>query len=250
MVLQPVWTEETYVKSFETDFRQGWKLSAFFQWMQEAATRHASHLGFDYVDMFAKDQTWVLSRMKIQFLTLPRLREMVQIQTWPKGIQQKLFFMRDFKITRPDGSVYALATSAWLLINVKERRMLLPQALEGELPRNEGRHALDEPLEKISLPGDAREAYSLTAGYSAVDMMGHVNNARYIDWLADCFSIDTYRQKQMDWLQINYSTEVRPGESVTLAVKEDPANPNLVYIQGNNQTTGTRAFEAAACWKA
>ena len=172
--IKTIWTEQVNIRSHETDFKELWKPASFFQAMQEAATHHASHFGFDYETMQARETIWILSRVKVKFFEFPRLGDQVTIRTWPKGLQQKVFFMRDFRLENPEGRTYAVATSAWVLINPKARRMLLPQALQGKVPDNNGLSALDETLEKIEVPDDLTEKMNVVAGYSSVDLMGHV----------------------------------------------------------------------------
>lgn len=248
MTISTIWKTETQVKTYQTDFLQQWKPAHFFQAMQEAAANHASHLGFDYRDMLANDKVWILSRMKIRFNKMPTVGQKVFIETWPKGIQQKVFFMRDFFFTGEDGQQFAAATSAWLLISPTARRMLLPHSLNGSLPDNNGRFALDETLDRISPAQDLEERLVVEARYSAVDMMGHVNNTRYIEWLCDCFSLEEMGQRGFSWLQINYVNEVRPGERVAISVGPKQPGAEVWVAHGNNLTSGVRAFEAEFAW--
>lgn len=247
MILQTVWKEEVTVKAFETDLQKRWKPSSFFQAMQEAAGNHAEHLGVGFQEMHARDMVWVLSRLKIQFHEFPQLGDKVSIQTWPKGLQQKLFFMRDFSFTHRDGRRFASASSAWLLVNLKARRLLMPNALHKPVPDNNGLAAIHEPLEKLNVPDNLPEKFIAQVGYSSIDLMEHANNARYIDWICDCFSIDDWRQHRLDWLQINYINEIRPGEKISLGLSKTVDHTWLV--NGLNQSTGLRAFEAAVGWK-
>ncbi|RPJ43193.1 MAG: acyl-ACP thioesterase, partial [Chloroflexi bacterium] len=96
---------------------------------------------------------------------------------------------------------------------------------------------------------DLSECFSLRAGYSTVDIMGHVNNARYVEWISDCFSIDEYQARRPAWLQINYLNEVKPGETVTLLRGERGEQPGCWYITGMNQVSGAKAFEAEFLWQ-
>ena len=150
--IKTIWEEEVPVRSFETDFMESWKPACIFQAMQDTASHHASHFGYAFKFMLAKDMILILSRVKVKFFALPVLGDRVVIRTWPKGIQQKVFFMRDFQLMSPEGRQFAVATTAWILVNPKARRMLLPQALPGKIPDNGWLSALDEPLEKIPLP--------------------------------------------------------------------------------------------------
>ncbi len=249
MVLQKIWHEDTYVRSAETDFLSRWKLSGIFAAMVEAAAHHADHLGFGFDDMMAKDMVWVLSRLKIRFFGYPRLEDKIKIQTWPKALQQKVFYMRDYHVLAPGGQLYASATSAYLLINPRLRRIIPPQMVSLELPDNHGLDALDEPLEKIPTAETLEECFVTRAGYSTVDLMGHVNNTRYVDWISDCFSFEEHQSQRLNWLQINYVNEVKPGEPIALLRGAYMDQPGTWYITGNNLASGAKAFEAQAGWE-
>ena len=246
--IKTIWTEDTTVRSADTDFLQRWKLSGFFAGMQEVASHHAAHLGYAFHDMIARDIVWVLSRAKVRFHTFPQMGETVHIQTWPKGLQQKIFFMRDFFITGADGRKLADASLAYVLINTRMRRVLPPSALGGSIPDNNGLSAIDEPLEKIPAVEAMEEALTAQANYSAVDLMEHVNNAHYIDWICDCFTFHQHREQTPKSIQINYINEVRPGEQVRISRGARPDDPNTWYLCGENTATGSKAFDAEFRW--
>ena len=243
-MMQTIWFEETNVKTYETDFQRRWKPACFFQTMQEAAAHHASHLGFDYKEMMLQDRVWILSRVRIRFHAYPEYADAVKIETWPKGLQQRLLFMRDFIITGSAGNLLAEASTAWLLVNPSSRRILPPNALDGSLPDNGGRAALNQPLDKLNPPDDLPQRRVFSAGYSAIDLMGHVNNARYLDWIADAFSLEEHAALPLTELQINYTSEVLPGEEVAILAGPREDDPGQWWAQGVHQSNGTRAFEA------
>lgn len=242
--------EETIrVNGFECDFNRCWKPSAFFQHLTEAASINAAQLGCGFEAMYAQNLFWVHSRMKIQFLGFPRVDDQVTIRTWPKTIQQKLFYVRDFEVLNATGEKLALATSAWLVIDATARRMIPPKALSFDLPSLPDHCGLDEPLEKLGLSGEGDERLRLRAGYSAVDMLGHVNNSRYVEWVCDSFPFEDYRHQQLDWMQINYDHEIRPGEEVALLANPSTDHSAAWTVKGFNRSNQTRAFECALKWK-
>ena len=247
--MQTIWTAETDVKGFATDFQNRWKPASFFQHMQDAAGEHAEHIGVGYEAMWAQNMVWILSRVKIVFIDFPHLKERVIFETWPKGLQQKLFFMRDFSIRAGDGRQLALASTAWLLVNPTARRMLMPSALKGDLHDNNGRYALNEIVDRINPPDGMPERLATRATYSAVDMMGHVNNARYVEWICDCFSQEEFAARRLRWLQINYNNEIRPGESVSIQAAPKAGEENTWLLQGINQAGGAHSFQAAVGWE-
>ncbi len=114
---------------------------------------------------------------------------------------------------------------------------------------------LNENLERLPLPKTMPEARTVRADYSAVDLMGHVNNTRYVEWVMDCFPFEHHRTHRLAWLQVNYNNEVRPEEEIRLSLGQDPGNPGGWYIAGTVfnpvglSGDGTRAFEAALGWQ-
>ena len=248
MDIKPIWHEDISIKFSETDFQQNWKPSAFFSAMQEVGSLHATHLGYDYRDMFAANMSWVLSRAKIKFNAFPKTGQKVTIQTWPKGIHNKLFFMRDFFFLSENGSQLAAATCAFVLIDIKARRVLPWRVLKGELPDNQGLSAIEQFPERLDPPDEITECFSIQTRYSDVDLMGHVNNARYIEWITDCFPMQQYQTHQMEWLQINYLNEIKPGAQISIGSASDEKDSSISYVLGKNLTTSNTAFEAALKW--
>lgn len=243
-----IFEKKERVSGFECDFEGRWKPSAIFQHLTEAASHHADLLGFGFDAMVARNLFWVHSRMKIEFYGFPRVWDEITIRTWPKTIQQKLFFIRDFEMLSASGERLAAATSAWLVINAATRRLVPTQVLNLDLPATPERAGLDEPLEKLGLTQQGEEKLRMKAGYSAVDMLGHVNNSRYVEWICDCFDLDTYRNRRLDWMQINYDHEIRPGETVALLAYNSPDGDGLWTVEGVNLDNQTRAFESALHW--
>ncbi len=241
-----IWTETTAVRTCETDLNGRWKVGCFFQAMQDAATHHAASWGYDFQSLLAAGRVWILSRLRIRFDDFPSEGEAVTIRTWPRGISRRVFFLRDFEFRGP-GGMLAAATSAWVLIDPVSRHLLSPQALERAVPGNDGLTALAGPLEKIHVPAELPERLTVVAGYSAVDTLGHVNNARYVEWACDSIPFDLYRRGRLQWLQVNYLSEVRPGERVSIRSGEAEG---AWRIYGQNLDRDQRAFEALATFRA
>ncbi len=199
--------------------------------------------------MLAQDLYWVHSRMKIRFYSFPRVKDRLTIHTWPKTIQQKLFYIRDFEILDGAGERIVAATSAWLVINAVTRRLVMPSSLNMELPSLPDRVGLAEPLEKLNLTGLEEERLRVRAGYSAVDMLGHVNNSRYVEWICDAVPFELFSTGRLDWLQINYDHEVRPQEEVAVLASPSLRDAGLWEVDGRNLANQSRAFEAALHFK-
>ena len=245
----PTYTETFAVPTYECDANLRWKPSAFLQHMTAAANKHIDLLGEGYQALLDQGLVWVLSRMKFQFLRFPRVEDQITIRTWPKTIQQKLFFIRDYEILSAQGELLTVATSAWLMMNMQTRRLVPPSALRLTLPQNPDRQALAEPLEKLIPPADGEERLRLRAGYSAIDVVGHVNNARYIEWICDAFPTPWHKGHSLETLQINYDREIHPEDEVVVRVASLDGQPGAFALSGQNLTQSSEAFTAAVRWK-
>jgi medium-chain acyl-[acyl-carrier-protein] hydrolase len=242
--------EETIrIDAFECDLNRKWKPASFFQHLTEAAGIHAALLGVGFDAMLEQNLFWVHSRMKIKFFKFPIAGEKVTIRTWPKTIQQKLFFIRDFELLDTAGERLAAATSAWLVINSETRRLVQPQSLTLELPHLTEQIGLPEPLDRLNVSPDGEEKLCLRAGYSAVDLVGHVNNSRYVEWICDAFEMETYNRRTIDWLQINYDHEIRAGEEVSILARPAEEDAATWELEGINRSSSSRAFEAVLHWR-
>jgi acyl-ACP thioesterase len=251
MPVPPIWDETVQTRYTEGDYYRQWKLSSLFVALQEAAANHALHFGLGYDELAPQNLAWILSRLKVRFNTVPTAGEKVMVQTWPKGIQQKLFFMRDFYVLDAKGEIIlAAASSAWLLINKTTRQLFKPASLTAELPDNRAvPPALDEPLERIAINGGLQEAFTVQARTSMLDLMGHVTSSRYLEWVADCFPYTVFQDGALAWLQINFNREVKPGERVAVSYGHAAEDARTWLVQGINLDTGSNAFDAALSFK-
>lgn len=237
------------VSSYQCDFNLHLKPAVLFQYMTEAASGHTEQLGCGFENLHQRNYYWVLSRLKIQFFDFPVFEEKITIHTWAKTVQQKIFFIRDFEVLAASGARLAAATSAWLIIDASTRRMVPTAAARLDLPALPEKQGVNSSLEKIGLRGGGEERLKVKARYSVVDMQGHVNNSRYIEWICDCFPLEQYRTHTLEELQINYNHEILPGEEVALLVNQPQAGEESYTVEGLNRSNGTQAFECSLHWR-
>ena len=250
MDIKPVWTEERIVQPYEGDFQGKLHLSGFLKHMQASASIHAAHLGFSFESLQEKNMAWVLSRIMLRFIRFPLMGDKMLVRTWPKAIERKIMFIRDFELLAEDGSRFAVATTVWLMIDTHSWRLLPIDRLTGTLPDNRHLQAIEEVPDRLTLPESMQENHVVQARSSDIDIMGHVTNSRYADWVANCFDLEMFKERKLDWMQINFIKEVRPGATVSIELAQDAADPRVWMVQGKNRTSGTQAFEAALGWGA
>jgi acyl-ACP thioesterase len=241
--MKSVWQDEMSVKSYEVDFNKRLKLNSLFNHMQEAAYNHACSLGAGYEDLTDAGFYWVLSRVKIELNKYPAWGEKINFETWPKGIN-KLFALRDFEFRDSEGELIGAATTRWLVLDSKNMRPKRIQSLPVELPDNEGRYGINDELGKIDISSEYDFSMDRVVAYGDIDVNMHVNNAKYVEWILDCFTAEHYNESQIKALQLNFLSETKMGDKVVLKRGRDNVNESVYYVEAINHDNNNKVFQA------
>ncbi len=204
------------VKCYEVDSSQRLKPTAFMDMAQEMAYQAAAVMKFGYAELIAKNMAWVLSRMRIHFLTRPHWGDNLTIKTWHRGAFGP-FFVRDFEVLSDDGHRLIEATSSWVVIDIDSRRMAKP---EDVLPSEDTAchdFAIETPAGKVMMPRD-------------------VEPVRYVSWALDCMD---YGEAgiDVDEVEIVFHHEARPGDEIDLYRAE---KEGWTFVEGRRD--GTQVF--------
>jgi acyl-ACP thioesterase len=141
----------------------------------------------------------------------PKLGETITVRSWPRG-WERLFAVRDYDIRDASDTPIVRGRSGWIILDIERRRPLRPQALMDKLPLNEGLDALPGGAGGLEARNGLVKAGERKAAYSDIDYNGHVNNARYIQWIQDIMEPEILERADRMRLDINYLSEIKPGE--------------------------------------
>lgn len=220
--------QEISIPCYNTDAGARLKPAAFMDYAQDIAYWAASELGFGYENLHVHHTAWVLARMHVHFEEPLRWKDNVTLFTWHKGANG-LFYLRDFDLKDTEGSSRITATSSWVVIDERTRRMVRPEDLKDLLdPDLNVDNAIEEPAPKLFAPKAIEPAMQHTVSYSDLDINGHTNNARYVVWAMDCLPPEV-TQKPLKDLYINFIKETISGDAVSLCCSCDA---DAWYVEG------------------
>lgn len=241
--------EATFEKNYtvqvsEIDFKEQLKLSSLFVYLQDMATEHANRIGVGRDVIYAKyGIIWVLNRIRVDVIRYPKFKEEIKIETWPEQ-PEKVEINRNFIVYDKDGNIIAKAFSQWVVIDFNTRRLKRSSTIEEEFPKTEKERPIDCELGKIKPTGNLVLNYKKTVGYSDIDLNEHLNNAKYIDYIMDCFSLEQHKNHSVKSIEVNYLHEALPGETIQLFTGTAGVGDNVVYIEGINENTQKTSFRA------
>ena len=199
--------EKFSVKFHEGDFKGNVKLFTIVDYIQQVAEGHAQILGVDFKSMMDHGLFWVVSRIEITMERYPKVGEDITVETYLGG-REKVFMKSRFKIEDKDGQVIGRALIYYLILDTKTRFPQKPSVCPVDIDINVG-NVIDNKLNKIKMPGEAIETIKRELYYNDIDINNHVNNARYISFIEDFFSLDWHREKNISYMQLNFIKEIK-----------------------------------------
>ncbi len=240
------WEEILRIRPYDVDSNNRLKISSFFNYMQDIAAAHADNLNVGWKALQKEGLFWVLSWIKIEVENYPKFEDNVLIKTWPKG-KHKLYALRDFILSNGKNDIYCKAASAWLLINSKTKRMTDLSNFLANIPYQPNEHAINELPQKISAENSKETVFYKSVDYTDIDLNDHVNNAKYIEYIQNCYTQDFHKRNKIKSLTISFISETKFGGKIEL-------NKNLLgdsehYIEAVNQEHGKPVFQARLKWE-
>jgi acyl-ACP thioesterase len=235
--------QEYTIPCYDTDASGRLKPASFMNLAQEAAGRHAVYLGFGYDDLIVTNTAWILSRVHIRFVDTPMWKDDVVLSTWHKGLN-RLFFVRDFRLTDKEGRTRVEATTSWLVMNLETRRLVRdPQLREGSECLED---VIATPAGKVQMPKDVEPQlmFEHLVAYSDIDVNGHANNAMYMQWAMDAVDYDIASTRPVKEVTINFNHETKAGDVVALyksIIKTEDGR--RVYVEGKVGDTSAFCVE-------
>ncbi len=225
---------------------------ALANYFQEIAGNHAYELGVGMGAMFAKGQTWMLSRIDIEIEDLPREGDEILLRTWPAGTD-RIFALRYIEMYSALGKRLAGALYDYMIVDMEKRRPLRPErlldpAMKADLPApypdlSTGIQHL-EGFAGFSggLSDGWAESFRLNVGNRHIDYNGHVNNAHFINWLCDAIPMEERGSGRLSRLKVDFVSEVKLGEEVAAFWNDDEASGGKLSLLTRGGEVVARGF--------
>ena len=200
--MQP-WLDSYPIHSYEVDKDSRLTIVSIINYFQESAWRNAEALGVGFNDLAANNHFWILSRLYVEIYRYPLWEQTVQLETWPKGIEN-LFALRDFRLKSADGNdLLGAGSSAWLIIDATTQRLQRIDKTFENIPRLP-QSAVEHKLGKIALASTMTPKAQIVAGHTDLDVNNHVNNVSYLNWAVNYLPVDddklTVRSAELNFL--------------------------------------------------
>lgn len=206
------------VRPHEAGYQKTLRPVALLNYLQDAAFGHSLSRGFSAFHLLKKGLTWVLSRYHVRVHRYPGVGEKVRVRTWYPG-PQKPFYLREWEVLGDRGDVLALATSSWLILDIKTMK---PVEDNGLLDGLEQRHvrALEDPFDHLPEIHESPTESRFIVRISDTDMNRHVNHVHYIQWAIESVTQLAPEGRVPLEMEAGYRAEARLGDNVLARANE------------------------------
>ncbi len=235
--------EQIFEKKYEitevlTDGFERLHPAALLYLVQETAGAHCHHLGVE--DEKLGDLFWAVLRYRVEVDRLPRLGETVTLRTWPMPTT-RVAFPRSTVAYDEKGRELFRAISIWVIMDRNTRGMILPAKSGIMVPGVEFGNELPAP--RALAPQGLSSGQTRQVQFLDLDKNGHMNNTRYLDWVADLLPSKFYGAHTPKKVVVCYNQEAREGQEIALKW-ELSAQGELTVDGHRTEESGERIFSA------
>ncbi len=217
------------------------KIPVLMKHFQQIAREDLLTYGITYNMMRDYDQVFVIIKLKIEFKKQISIYDELYLRTVPTKVVGITFY-RDFFITDADGSLCAIASSAWVLMNYKTRHIIKPRDIVAPIPEYPD-EASDIILTRlfpsidslISQKTNVRKVY-----FSNLDENNHFNNTETAAFAIDEISDRIIQGDRISSIEIHFNHESRLGEEIIISTTE---SPTASLLSAKNPVYDAIAFE-------
>ena len=236
--------ERTYIlEATDVNSADRLKNSRLLAIMQEIAGEHSALLGADRSALEERKLFWAVIRHRVQITRLPQSGESIRVCTWPMPTTRTAY-PRATVAYDADGNELFRGISLWILMDMTTRAMVLPGKsgveVAGSLQGNE------LTLPGSLLPQKLPNREDRTVRFSDLDLNGHMNNCRYMEWVDDLLPAEFHRTHSPKQLLVCYLSEAREAEKMEVCWEVSEQSVLRVDAQRNGEMSAghSRVFAA------
>lgn len=208
-----------FIKNWEINFTQclpnGYlKHTDLCNILQLTAAAHSEMGGISFTDMQEFNQAWVLSRMRVEIIDLPKWKDTVTVNTWINTLENSRS-VRALELY-VNGKKMAGCETFWVVFNTKTRR---PEALALPYEHFElypEMIATRKSISKIKLNNESEIISEKSVGISDLDIVNHVNNVKYLEWCLDLVDANLILNQKINSFEMNFLKELSLNDKITI----------------------------------
>ncbi|TWT16616.1 acyl-ACP thioesterase domain-containing protein [Streptococcus sp. sy010] len=226
------------VPFYQMDCHGRMRLAHLISLALQVSTQQSEALGISDQWLFQEHGlVWVVTAYDVVINRLPSYHERLRIKTEPTAYTTYTCY-RDFHILSESGELLVSIQATFVLLNYQSRR---PHRVLEDIISPFGSEKWQKRLPTYTYP-ELTKAHSrlVQVVYSDLDLNGHVNNTRYLDWFYDELPFDFLTHHYPSRIRLSYLKEIQAQTELTTHYQQDGLTSH--YVITSHQGTHAKAI--------
>lgn len=230
-----------YKENFKMGLKDIWKNNeisnkAILECLENVAGYHSDSIGCGLNANEQSHLSWILLDWKVKVIKRPKYGQTLEVSTWSRKIE-RVYAYRDFEIYDEENNLCAIATSKWLLINIKTKKITRVEPEMAEKYETEtGKKVFEEELGKLKKPEHFERETKYVTKRRDIDIIGHMHNTYYLDLAYEALPDEVYAKRPFSEFRIMYKKEIKLGQTVNLKYTNIGEKHIIVFESNDGET--------------
>ena len=240
-----IYNDSYTVTTYQVDINGRVTVPVICSMMQETASRYCFENKISLEHLNPKNLTWMIIKQYVEFESYPGWLDRINVSTWPRSLKG-LKALRDYSVTDEEGGLIARSSTNWVMLNTETKR---PVKLGDEVSHlvTVDKAVFNNDVKiQVDLPDTEYDKKMFHVRYSDLDINGHVNNIKYIEWCLDSVSSDFQKSHTVKNLSIEFMQETYADDEVKVRTAFAGCRSFFELV---NLSTGNTVCKAVMEWK-
>ena len=225
-----MFTKKVIIGSNDIDANLNLRIANFMRIVQDVIMEHTEELNVGKKETIDKGIIWVITRLSLEITRLPKYQEEIVIKTYP-GENKSFFYNRYLWVEDNKGNIIIKLSSIWTLLDKNTRMVVLNKDIASRCLEEHHEGELPLPI-KVDITDNLGIKETRKVHYHEVDLNGHLNFTKYIEFILDLHDNDFYAKSPVKSLILNFAKEIKENQIIN--VLSNDSNPEQVKISSSN----------------
>lgn len=188
---------------------------AILKMLEDTAGFHSDSVDNGVAKIDENGTAWVIMSWKLCVLDRPEYGLKLKVETWSRSMERAHAY-RDFKLLDEKGTVRAIASSKWSVIDINSRRIARIAPSMNELYDSDPTAVFESwKPDRASVPETFENTLETYIRRCDTDIIGHMHNLNYLDMALEVLPCEVYEAGECSNMTVTYKNEVRVGETIS-----------------------------------
>jgi len=227
-----IYTQSFDIDYFDCDTNAQLKVVDLCKMIQMASSTHAVLGGISFWDLQEANQSWVVYKFRVEIDRTPKWQERIDITTWIETLDG-IRSVRNFEV-RCKGELIASASSMWVIMNTVRRRPEMMAIPSEHFTKHEGKTSISGEFTTFDKNPEANHLVTDTVRYSDLDMVNHVTNIKYLEWVINALKANNTAPESISIIDMHFNKELRFNQQYSIAQSANQNNHYLINSEEGN----------------